>query len=295
MLKLVAQAIRLPNLVLVALTMYCIRLFLMDGQGVLSAWQFGLLVGVMCIITASGYIINDVYDYLIDRLNKPDRIWMNKLPETAPMQWYYKTVLVGSIPALFLAISADKWWLFGLYPVFVGLLWWYSAYLKKTVLWGNLTVAFFCTGVVALVVYAHQLTIQSIGDQLAARQYVLVFYIVFAFVSTLYRELVKDLEDVGGDIQYNCKTLPIVYGDQVARWIAIFVALCLSVSVCMYSLIISTLSHQVFMLLIAVCTAFSAGMLYRSDSPTHYHHISTFIKVIMLFGLLYLPFQYYCP
>ncbi len=57
----------------------------------------------------------------------------------------------------------------------------------------------------------------------------------FAFVISLIREVIKDMEDMEGDARYGCKTMPIVWGIPVAKvftgvWLMVLTGSCLPYS-----------------------------------------------------------------
>src|SRR5690606_29561780 len=106
------------------------------------------------------------------------------------------------------------------------LLWSYSTYFKQRVLIGNVIVSIFCAFVAGIVWFAERHTFAELQQQdvpLAWHvQLVLSFYLSFAFLSTMFREIIKDMEDVKGDDTLHCRTLPIVFGIRRAKWVAAF-------------------------------------------------------------------------
>ena len=65
--------IRFKNLVIIALTQFVIKYSLINYfviDFVLTDVQFSLLVAATLLITAGGYIINDIYDVETDKINK---------------------------------------------------------------------------------------------------------------------------------------------------------------------------------------------------------------------------------
>lgn len=100
------------------------------------------------------------------------------------------------------------------------LLWFYSTNLKRRFLIGNLVIALL-SGIVPMVVVLFEIPliyksfpilISNNSLDLSGILTVVQFIALFAFVITLIREIIKDLEDYEGDIEYGCKTMPIVLG-----------------------------------------------------------------------------------
>ncbi len=163
------------------------------------------------LIGAAANVINDVLDVSIDRINKPERV----LPSgrmSVRSAVTYSTIL--SLAGL--ALSA---WInvacFLVALLAVGGLLVYSSYLKRTPLWGNLTVSFF-TGLAFI--YG--------GIAIGAPDRAVV-PAAFAFLFHLAREILKDMEDVKGDRHQQARTLPLVFGMNSARSAATAVLACL--------------------------------------------------------------------
>ncbi|MEM6337233.1 MAG: geranylgeranylglycerol-phosphate geranylgeranyltransferase [Bacteroidota bacterium] len=166
------------------------------------------LVTAMCsaaLIGAGANAINDVFDIEIDRINRPNR----PLPagtvstRTALLVWGVTSAL-GVAAALTLSVAHV-----GIAVLSVGLLYAYSAQLKRMPLWGNLAVAV----TVGLAPVYGALAAGGLGLAWLAS--------VFAFATTLIRELVKDLEDIDGDRVHGARTFPIVAGQKRTRQFAL--------------------------------------------------------------------------
>ena len=163
------------------------------------------------LISAGGCSINDYYDIEIDRVNKPTR----PLPAGIVSQ---KQAYVFSIVLFSLGIIASFFihafnFLIALTSSI--LLYLYSFRLKRTVLWGNLTVAFL-TG------------LAFVYGGLAVGRVRKAFVVgIFAFLYHLAREIIKDIEDLKGDKSRGIETLPIRYGVKTALLWATMVLSCL--------------------------------------------------------------------
>lgn len=297
--------LRTPNLLIVALTQYLVRhavlapVYRRAGVAMdLDAFQFALLVLATMLVTAAGYLVNDLYDASIDRVNRPDRVYVGSLisPDRVRMLYGILTVL-GGLLATYLAVRLDYLRWLALYPLSVAGLWAYTVRLKRTVLWGNLVVGVFSAGVVLLVWLAEQRSFVALqraapgeAGHLAAT---FVFYAVFALVSTLFREVVKDLEDRKGDEAEGCRTLPVILGPGPARQIAFGLLAALALAVMLYLLAArAQVGSMTFLYAGAFLLApmgYLGVLLARAHGPADYHRISTATKLVMLAGLLFLP------
>lgn len=193
------------------LTQLLVRQFLLfsERSGLqVFTWPFGMLLLSTGCIAAAGYIINDYYDLKIDRINKPDRIVVGKgLTRRKAMMVHLYLSAVG------VAVGLVLGWRVG--AVMAGaalLLWGYSAQFKKRPLVGNITIALLSAAMVLVV------PLQANQPSLAAWAYG-----IFAFLLSLVREIIKDMEDVPGDASFQCRTLPIVLGLAKTKWVLYFV------------------------------------------------------------------------
>jgi 4-hydroxybenzoate polyprenyltransferase len=206
-----ARLVRLPNLLIVVFTQYLLEYLILvpalqiaGYSYVLDDFRFALLSFVTVLIAAAGYVINDIEDYEIDQLNKPEKVVVGKfLSVKKAQQLYWFLVILGMAISIYLAIYVQNFLLFFIYPAAVFLLWWYSKQLKKVALWGNVVVSVFCAFVAGIVLFAERIAflklIQShteIGERIAI---IFGVYLAFAYASTMFREIVKDIEDQEGD------------------------------------------------------------------------------------------------
>lgn len=152
------------------------------------------------LIGGAANSLNDVFDLEIDRLNRPDRpLPSGRLSPAAARRIWGAGSAAGVLLAAFLSAAHVTVALLA-----VVLLFGYSARLKRTVLWGNAAVAL----LVALTLVYGGLTAGDVTPALVAA--------VFAFLTTLAREIVKDLQDASGDAAQGARTLPVVYGAKTA-------------------------------------------------------------------------------
>lgn len=302
------QILRPKNLLIVALSQVLIYLFyLMPAKGLTpleldgNLWLLFVLDTVL--IAAGGYVINDIMDLDADVVNKPKKLFIGpgKISKTKAVVYYAILTLVGLIIAYYIASAIDKILLLSIYPFAVGMLYFYSSHLKRMPLVGNLVVSIFCAFVPAIILYAEWDMIEALRAIDPARYdmivHTFVAYIVFAFLSTMVRELVKDMEDIEGDRSSGYRTLPIVFGKERANVIALFWALILLLSFALW--FVGFEGRQIWIMSIAVAsglimpTAYILRMIYKAKSREHYAAISKTLKILMiasLFIFLCIPF-----
>ncbi len=299
--------IRFPNLLIVGLTQYLMRYCILQPfysklelSPTLTPFQFFLLVLTTMLIAAGGYVINDIYDYEIDKINKPEKLFVGRI-FSMELAWYIYAALhlAGTLLAIYVAWHVGHLHFLWLFPAAAVALWLYSARLKKMALIGNIVVATFCALVALLVLFAER---NAFGQLFIANTeygwyvfYLFWGYAGFAYLSTLFREVVKDIEDVQGDMTQDCKTLPVVWGIPNTKAVAgLFGVLLAAALIVLLRWQWQNFDWQwlgfvytLFLVLMPVLMALL--LLLFAQSKKDFHRISVFTKLIMLTGLLYLP------
>lgn len=295
------KLIRWPNLVFIALTQvlfeFCIYRSIYppvtaDGP---ETSRFILLMLASVLIAAAGYIINDYFDLNIDQVNKPDKVVVNTI---ISRRWVIFWHMFLSLLGLFFTVSAlpmhDYWHLVLANLASIILLWFYSTNLKKQLLIGNVLISVLTAWVILVIFFSkYPLSIHSLllADKNEVRFFrYAILYASFAFVISLIREVVKDMEDREGDRKYGCRTMPIVWGLNaskvfVAVWVIVLVAVLgiLQVYVIPFGWWHSALYC---LLLIILPLLWVLRKLFRADSAEDFHQLSTVVKLVMFTGII---------
>lgn len=239
-------------------------------------WSVVVLAAVAggCIGGAAN-TINDYFDIEIDRINKPSRPLARRAlsPEWAFLQWLILS-LVGISLNLFLHSLAL--WIAGAAAV---TLYVYSARLKKTMLWGNLAVA-----LMTALAFVYGAVVAGNPEQGFAPA-------LFAFLINFGREIVKDVEDMAGDMGDNARTFPVRFGVRKSLTLATFTLLLLvAATLLVYQ---SGAYDRTYLSLVAVvdgAVGFSIVSMWRSASPRNLGRVSLLLKMSMVVGLAALYF-----
>lgn len=303
------QLLRVGNLTFVAILLYVMEkwvatpLLQLEQFGELMPWWILTLLIVSVVgIAAGGYVINDYFDVKIDRINRPDNLVVTRIiSRDAAMNLFYGLTAVGVIAGTVVAWWAHSWTLLFTYVVIPGLLWFYSASYKRMFLIGNLVVAF-ASAIVPLLVaianadYLHHLYQNALAySPIIGELYVWTGgFAIFAFLLTLVREIVKDIEDIEGDREMECRTLPIVWGDKVAKIIATILLVVIATLIVYILFAVLPFSHEwkslptryvVFGLIVPILC--SIILLWAANNRTEYHRVQTIIKFAMFMGMLF--------
>ncbi|MEM9918415.1 MAG: geranylgeranylglycerol-phosphate geranylgeranyltransferase [Bacteroidota bacterium] len=303
------RVVRLSNLCIVAFSQFFIYFmvllpaFHLSGiPASLDSIHLSLLVLTTVLIAAGGYVINDIKDMPIDRQNRPEKVVVGKVFSLKTAYWaYWLITIIGLSIALYLALYIENLPLVLIYPAAVGLLWWYSNNLKKTPFWGNLVVAVFCAFVTGIVWFAERNSLAELRlhhpDIFRRTTLVLSGYMFFAFISTFYREIVKDMEDIHGDKAYGCRTLPIVHGLAKCKRISIGIGLFLLSTLLAGMVLCYTAGWWVDLLFVGLSIAlplvYSLLLLKPGEQYSDFRKASRLAKLVMMNGLLYLLVFYF--
>lgn len=303
------QLLRVGNLTFVAILLYVMEkwvatpLLQLEQFGELMPWWVLTLLIVSVVgIAAGGYVINDYFDVKIDRINRPDNLVVTRIiSRDTAMHLFYGLTAVGVIAGTVVAWWAHSWTLLFTYVVIPGLFWFYSASYKRMFLIGNLVVAF-ASAIVPLLVaianadYLHHLYQNALAySPIVGELYVWTGgFAAFAFLLTWVREIVKDIEDIEGDREMECRTLPIVWGDKVAKIIATILLVVIATLIVYILFAVLPFSHEwkslptryvVFGLIVPILC--SIVLLWAANNRTEYHRVQTIIKFAMFMGMLF--------
>jgi len=261
-----------------------------SSKWVLSPPKIYLFSLVTICIAASGYIINDYVDFHSDIKNKKRNGFPNRYSN---LKYYLGIILIGFIISVWFASQMDNPLLAIIYLLAVAGLFVYSTHLKKTVLFGNVTVSLFSSGVLWILLFAEDNLLNElpIEKEKHIREAVWLFCI-FAFLVSMVREIVKDVEDINGDHANGYNTLPIRYGVQSSKYIALafVVVLISSLSFMTYTYIQEqNIIVAAYLILATLLPSIVIGyMICLPGLRLRARLISQYCKVLMLFGIVLL-------
>ncbi|MGB2128581.1 MAG: geranylgeranylglycerol-phosphate geranylgeranyltransferase [Flavicella sp.] len=286
-LSIALNLIRWKNLIFLALAQSIFYFFVLFPS--LKFWQihpsFNYLLIATISIAAAGYIINDCYDTICDRINKPHKAYIDtKISRKSALYLYYLLNCIGIFAGIKLCmLLGENMYSFFFLSIVIAL-YAYSKHLKKTPIIGNLLVSLLVTSN-TLILYFF-----PFGNHGKDAVYVLQFAF-FAFFINLLREMVKDLEDMNGDYNAGMYTLPIILGK--TRSIKIILSISSLVSILFMQFCIVQLDEKPYFQV-----GFLSGIIfplfyfmfkiYLSKTQKHFHKMSLLLKGILMVGLLFI-------
>ncbi|MCX7550331.1 geranylgeranylglycerol-phosphate geranylgeranyltransferase [Xanthomarina sp. F2636L] len=291
--------IRWKNLLLIALVQYLIKYTLLEPflgtvnlSVTLSFFGFTLLVLATLCLAAAGYIINDIYDIEIDKVNRPERVIVgNSISEKTANTLFITFNIAGVLIGFYLSNLIGKNGFFALFVIISALLYIYATYLKQMLLVGNFVISILVALsliIVGLFDLLPAITPENQETQITFFK-IILDYAVFAFVINFIREIVKDIEDIDGEYKAGFNTLPIAFGRNRAIKVVFALSIMLLFGVVYY--IITFLYSQ--LLVVAYFLTFIMAPLiyiciksYTAETKKELRLISNLLKLVMLIGIL---------
>lgn len=268
----------------------------------LPGWLLLMLIAATVLIAAGGYVINDYFDVKIDAINRPDKLIVTRSVSKKDAMRLFQVLTAAGIACGLAASWCVRSWTLGVIFVFVpGLLWFYSASYKRQLIVGNLIIAL-VTAVSPLIVAIsnvaylkmHYGNVNGINvlDYTTLPHDIYLWiggFAAFAFLGTLIREIIKDLQDQMGDRELECHSLPIVFGEQAAK-IIVTVLLALmagAISWLAWCVIPSALTtrYAVFGLLVPIACVL--WLLWSAKISSDYRSAQLVMKFVLFMGVLY--------
>lgn len=304
------RIIRAENLLMIALTQVLLHYFVLRKvlymhqiQPELSGGLFFLVVLSTVLIAAAGYIINDYFDVKTDTINHPDTVVVDRIVSrrTAIILHIVLTFL-GIATGMFAALKTGYLRLAIFHFAAATLLWFYSTDLKRKLLTGNITVAVLTAAVTFMPFVFEMGVMQRVTPGffdsyrhavLSSLKYAWIFSI-FAFITTLAREIIKDMEDYEGDAATGCRTLPIVYGFNAGKVTTFFLLVITGILLLFvvynsirFERVVVTFSNAYILLALVLPLCLLAVYTLRARESVEFGKASRWLKLIMLMGLLY--------
>lgn len=282
------KLIRWKNLLILFATLF-ITAFL-TLQHYFNFTVFALYAVSVIFIAAAGYALNDYFDAGIDAINKPEKLIAGKvIPLIYVLTFSITLYSFGVICAIILGKAMHQWIpvVLLLFAAVVTII--YAAFLKKKLIWGNVAVAFTAAGPVMLPWIFSKVLSGNIDEDQILNQIIIATF-VFAWLMHFAREIIKDIEDINGDKEVNCRSIPICFSRQATintvKGLMLLTILLLLLAA--YALFRRELVYSAIYLIISVAVPM---MFYFKKMQNLFmngvsRNVGNFIKLMMLTGLL---------
>lgn len=161
-----------------------------------------IIVLASSLTIASGYIINNFYDSKKDLINRPNKSMLDRLvSQKTKLNVYFSLNFIVAFLAILVSWRACLF-----FSVYIFLIWYYSHRIKKYPIIGNITAALLAV----LPFFAILLYYKNLYQ-------VIIGHASFLFLLLLIREMIKDLENIKGDLATDYQTIPILYGENASK------------------------------------------------------------------------------
>ncbi len=267
------EIIRPGNAVMAVIAVFL--MMLIGGDFSLNAF---LACFVVFIVTGAGNAINDYFDHKIDAINKPSRpIPSGRISLKAAGIYSLSLFVIGTVIAFIIGILP------GVIALLTSILLILYAYnLKKMLIVGNISVSFL-TGLTFV-----------FGGVVVGIVATSIYLGFFAFLMTMAREIVKDMEDMEGDKEEGATTLPIICGMRSSSILAAFFMIIASVaSPVLYFIGIFNVFYLIPLFAAIMIFLASAASVLKDQSTANTAKVSKRIKMGM--GMIFVAFAIGSP
>lgn len=214
------SVVRGYNIPIIVLAQYLSAIFILAPEiralDILLDFYLFLIVFASAITIASGYIINNFYDSQKDLINRPNKSMLDRLvSQKTKLNVYFSLNFLAVLMA-----SIVSWRAFLFFSAYIFMIWFYSHKIKKYPIIGNLMSALLAvTPFFAILLYFYnKISFEEIENHMS-HFVVISAHAVFLFLLLLIREMIKDLENLKGDLVTDYRTIPVLYGEKISKQI----------------------------------------------------------------------------
>ena len=268
------SVVRGYNIPIIALAQYLSAIFILAPEkralAVILDFNLFILVVASSLTIASGYIINSFYDSKKDLINRPNKSHLDRLvSQKTKLQVYFGINFFVALIALFVSGLA-----FIFFSAYIFLIWFYSHKIKKYPLIGNLMAAFLAV-------------LPFFGILLYYKNFyeVIFFHAAFLFILLLVREMIKDLENIKGDLANDYQTIPIVRGEVISKRIITFLLLLSIIPVYFLINIFDVGYMDIYFYICFIILIFFGIRLWKSTTKEEFLQLHNTLKFLIVAGV----------
>jgi len=268
------SVIRGYNIWVIVLAQYLSAIFILAPEkralDIILDWRLFLIVIASTLTIASGYIINNFYDAKKDLINRPKKAMIDRLvSQETKLKVYFTINFIVAFLMFFISWRAILF-----FSTYIFLIWFYSHKLKKIFLVGNITAS-----VLAVLPF--------FGILMYYKNFYEVIFAnaLFLFLLILIREMIKDLENIEGDLITDYKTIPVVFGEKMTKSIITILTFCTIIPVYFLIEIYDVGYMDSYFYLSMIMLLFFVMLLWKSSSKTEFLKLHFLLKVIIVSGV----------
>jgi 4-hydroxybenzoate polyprenyltransferase len=268
------SVVRGYNIPIIALAQYLSAIFILAPNkralDVLLDFNLFIIVTVSSLTSASGYIIRNFYDSKKDIINKPNKSKLDRLvSQKTKLQVYFVVNFIVFLLSFLVSFRAVFF-----FSTYVFLIWFYSHKLKKMLVIGNFTASLLAV----LPFFAILLYYKNLYPQIFA-------HAIFLYLLLLIREMIKDLENIKGDIANDYKTIPAVFGEDFSKK-SISILSLLTIIPIYYLIEVFEVGYMdIYFYVSLIFLIFFLLKLWKSKSKIDYLLLHNILKLLIVSGV----------
>lgn len=268
------SVVRGYNILIIVLAQYLAAIYIMAPhlpvKKVLFDVNLLMLVLASTAAIAGGYIINNFYDREKDLINRPLKTKLDRLvSQRTKLTTYFVLNFLSVIFASYVSFRAVVF-----FSLYIFVLWFYSHKLKKYPFIGNITAA-----ILAVIPFF------AIFIYYGNFAHVIFVHATFLFLLISMRELVKDLENIKGDLTQNYRTIPVVYGEKVSKWMLTVLAALTLVPIYFLLTYFEIGYMRYYFLATTIALVVFVIFLWVSAAKLHYILLHTILRLGIVIGV----------
>jgi 4-hydroxybenzoate polyprenyltransferase len=268
------SVVRGYNIPVIALAQYLSAIFILDKErralDVLLDGNLFLIVLASSLTIASGYIINNFYDAQKDLINRPKKSMLDRLiSQGTKLQVYFVLNFIVVLLAFLVSWRAAVF-----FSVYIFLIWFYSHKLKKYPLIGNLTAALLAV----LPFFGILMYFKNFYEVIFA-------HATFLYLLILIRELIKDLENLQGDLVANYRTIPVMLGEKTAKNVIMVLAFSTLIPVYLLVEVYDVGYMDIYFYTGMIVMIFFLFRLWKAESRDEYQLLHNTLKALIVAGV----------
>lgn len=268
------SVVRLYNIMVVLLAQLLSAIFIFSPDKelhkVIFDYRLWLIMLSTAAVIASGYIINHFYDKGKDAINRPIKTKIDDyISQHTKLKSYFILNFLGFGLGLLISLRAGLF-----FAVYIFLIWFYSHKLKRYPLAGFLLSAFLSI-LPFFAVFAYYKNFSEI----------IFVHATFLFFLLLIKELIKDLENLKGDMLYNYQTIVTYYGEHFTRMLITLIIVLAVLPVYFILQYPETGAMKYYFVFAVAGLSFIGLFVWFSSRKEHYVLLHNLIKLIIIVGV----------
>ncbi|MDR7208329.1 4-hydroxybenzoate polyprenyltransferase [Flavobacterium piscis] len=280
------SVVRGYNIPIIVLAQYLSAIFILAPEkralDILFDFNLFLIVFASAITIASGYIINNFYDSQKDLINRPNKSMLDRLvSQKTKLTVYFSLNFLAVLMALIVS-----WRAFLFFSAYIFLIWFYSHKIKKYAIIGNLTSALLAVlPFFAILLYFYNKILFEEIENHMSHFAVISSHAMFLFLLLLIREMIKDLENLKGDLANDYQTIPILYNETVSKQVITVLTFLTILPVYFLINVYDVGYMDIYFYFCFVALLFFLIYLWKSNSKEQYLLLHNVLKFLIVSGV----------